>query len=136
MTPLQLANLFATIGNEGSLWRPYLVKRVINTIGETVMLQEPELVRRIDKIKSESFRLVKEGLMAVVMDKEGTGKNAAVPGVTVAGKTGANTHYLPHFRQPTILKSPSPWSVNMTKYLVADAPPHRSLVRLSLHFGS
>jgi len=89
VTPLQLASLFATIGNEGSLWRPYLVKRVINTIGETVMLQEPELVRRIDKIKSESFKQVKEGLIAVVMDKEGTGKNAAVPGVTVAGKTGS-----------------------------------------------
>ena len=89
VTPLQLANLFATIGNDGNLWRPFLVKRVINTIGETVLMQEPELVRRIDKIKAENFRLVKEGLMAVVMDKEGTGKHAAVPGVTVAGKTGS-----------------------------------------------
>ena len=89
VTPLQLANLFATIGNDGNLWRPFLVKRVINPIGETVLMQEPELVRRIDKIKSENFRLVKEGLMAVVMDKEGTGKHAAVPGVTVAGKTGS-----------------------------------------------
>ena len=33
VTPLQLANLYATIGNNGHLWRPFLVKRVINPLG-------------------------------------------------------------------------------------------------------
>lgn len=89
MTPVQMANLYATIGNEGQIWRPYLVKRVINHIGETVMVHEPELARRVEKIKPATFKAVKEGLMAVVMDEEGTGKNAAVPDVTVAGKTGS-----------------------------------------------
>ncbi len=89
MTPVQMANLYATIGNEGKIWRPFLVKRVINHFGETIQAKDPELIRTIEKIKTETFRVVKEGLAAVVMDKEGTGKNAAVEGYTVAGKTGS-----------------------------------------------
>jgi penicillin-binding protein 2 len=89
MTPVQMATLYATIGNEGKIWRPHLVKKVINHLGETLLVQDPELIRKIDSIKKETFRLVKEGLAAVVMDKEGTGKNAAVEGETVAGKTGS-----------------------------------------------
>jgi penicillin-binding protein 2 len=89
VTPLQLANLYAAIGNGGNVWRPYVVKRVINPVGETLLAQEPELIRKLDKIKPGTWKLVKEGLQAVVMDKDGTGKAAAVPGYTVAGKTGS-----------------------------------------------
>jgi penicillin-binding protein 2 len=89
LTPIQMANLYATIGNGGKIWRPYVVRRVINPMGETMMMQEPELVRSIDKIKPSTFAAVKEGLMAVVMEKEGTGKGAAVEGHTVAGKSGS-----------------------------------------------
>ena len=89
ITPMQLANLYATLGNDGKLWRPYLVKRVVSPVGETIMAQDAEMIRHVDKIRPETFRLVKEGLAAVVMDKEGTGKNAMVEGTTVAGKTGS-----------------------------------------------
>lgn len=89
MTPMQIANLYATIGNEGQIWRPYLVKRIINHVGETMLVQDPQLIKRVSKIRPESFKIVKEGLKAVVMDPEGTGKNAAVEGQTVAGKTGS-----------------------------------------------
>jgi penicillin-binding protein 2 len=84
-----MANLYATIGNGGQIWRPYLVKRIMNHVGETVMASEPELIRRVEKIKPETFKIIKEGLEAVVMDKEGTGRSAFVEGQTVAGKTGS-----------------------------------------------
>jgi penicillin-binding protein 2 len=83
-----MANLYATIGNEGTIWRPFLVKRVVNHVGENILVQEPELVRRTSLIRRETFKAVKEGLMAVVQDKEGTGKAANVPGQSIAGKTG------------------------------------------------
>ena len=89
MTPMQIANLYATLGNEGEIWRPYLVKRIINHFGETLMVKDPQLIKRVTKISRDSFRIVNEGLKAVVMDPEGTGKNAAVEGYTVAGKTGS-----------------------------------------------
>ena len=89
MTQMQIANLYATLGNEGEIWRPYLVKRIINHFGETLMVKDPQLIKRVTKISRDSFRIVNEGLKAVVMDPEGTGKNAAVEGYTVAGKTGS-----------------------------------------------
>jgi penicillin-binding protein 2 len=89
LTPIQMANLYATLGNGGAIWRPFLVKRVVNHVGETVLVNEPQLVRRTTTIRPESFKAVREGLMAVVMDKEGTGKIAAVEGATIAGKTGS-----------------------------------------------
>ncbi len=88
-TPIQLASLYATIANEGQIWRPFVVKKVVNSKGETILQQEPELIAKLDSIKPETYRLVKEGLKAVVMDPEGTGKNSAVDGVEIAGKTGS-----------------------------------------------
>ncbi len=89
MTPMQMANLYATIANGGKVWRPYVVNRVTNHVGETVFEHRPELIREVTEIKAENFALVRNALMAVVMDPQGTGKNAQVPGVTVAGKTGS-----------------------------------------------
>jgi penicillin-binding protein 2 len=89
MTPIQMANLYATLGNGGNIWKPFLVKRVINHVGESILVHDPELIRKVGRISPASLKLVKEALTAVVMDPEGTGKAAAVPDVTVAGKTGS-----------------------------------------------
>lgn len=89
MTPMQMANLYATLGNGGMIWKPFLVKRVLNHVGESILVHDPELVRRVERIKPETLNLVRDALTAVVMDKDGTGKAAAVPGQTVAGKTGS-----------------------------------------------
>jgi penicillin-binding protein 2 len=89
MTPMQMANLYSTLGNGGNIWKPFLVKRVINHVGESILVHDPELKRKVDRISPASLKLVREALTAVVMDPEGTGKAAAVPDVTVAGKTGS-----------------------------------------------
>lgn len=89
MTPMQMATLYAGIATRGKIWKPYLVRRVINHVGEVLEERHPELLREINQISPESFRLVIAGLESVVMDAEGTGKAARVPGVNVAGKTGS-----------------------------------------------
>jgi penicillin-binding protein 2 len=89
ITPIQMANLYATIANGGKVWRPYVVNRVTNHVGEIIYEHQPELIHEVTEIKPQTFDMIRQSLMAVVMDPQGTGKNAIVPGVTVAGKTGS-----------------------------------------------
>ena len=86
---MQMASLYASLGNGGKVWKPFIVKRVTNYIGETVLEQKPELLKTVKKIRPSYFRLVRDILQDVVMNQEGTGKRAAVKGQTVAGKTGS-----------------------------------------------
>ena len=87
MTPLQIANLFASIGNGGRLYKPYLLKRVVDESGKEVLSEKPQLIRKIE-MKPWTLAEVKAGLFNVVQSPTGTGKKARVEGFTVAGKTG------------------------------------------------
>ena len=87
VTPLQAANLIATVANGGYLWKPYVVKKVLRTDGRPLFEAKPQLIRKIP-ISQEIFQKIREGLKEVVHGKRGTAKKAQVPGIFVAGKTG------------------------------------------------
>jgi penicillin-binding protein 2 len=89
VTPMQIANLYSTIANGGTVLRPYLLRRIANQAGQTIGEQKPETVWSITDIRPEVFKIVQSALKEVVMNAEGTGKNARVEGVDVAGKTGS-----------------------------------------------
>ena len=89
MTPMQIVTLYAAIANGGKIWQPHLVRKVTNHVGATVMSVEPRLLSTVTSISQENFAIVREALEAVVMDPEGTGKQARVQGHDVAGKTGS-----------------------------------------------
>ena len=76
---------FRETGNDGELMRPFIIKRVISPDGKTVWESAPKVVRRAVLPQTARY-LGKEYFKAVV--DSGTAKSAAVPGVTVAGKTG------------------------------------------------
>ena len=88
-TPLQMASLYATIANQGHIWKPFLIKRIASPVGQVLEERQPELLRTTDAISPQNYALVRKGLEAVVMDDEGTGKKARVEGISVAGKTGS-----------------------------------------------
>jgi cell division protein FtsI (penicillin-binding protein 3) len=78
VTPIQMARAYAAIANGGVLVRPHLVELVDGRPVET---------RKRQRIVSRSVsRQMLSMLRGVVL--EGTGTEAAIPGYTVAGKTG------------------------------------------------
>jgi cell division protein FtsI (penicillin-binding protein 3) len=84
VTALQLAAAFAAIANGGTLMRPRLVRAILDQEGRELQRMEPVAVRQV--ISAPTARTVTHLLVQVV--ERGTGQRAAIPGYTVAGKTG------------------------------------------------
>ncbi len=78
VTPMQMVSAYAAIGNGGVIPTPYLVERVG---GRTV--HHPK-GRRV--VSTRTANVMMSMFRDVVL--EGTGTEAAIPGYTVAGKTG------------------------------------------------
>lgn len=88
-TPLEVAQYTAVLANGGKLYRPHLVKDIVDVEGNVVKSFEPELISEI-KVNPAYIKAVKNGLEAVVNEPGGTGRRAALPDITVAGKTGTS----------------------------------------------
>jgi cell division protein FtsI (penicillin-binding protein 3) len=78
VTPIQMARAYSAIANGGVLVRPHLVDRID---GRTVGTRHGRRV--VSKRVSEQMMSMLRGVVL-----EGTGTEAAIPGYTVAGKTG------------------------------------------------
>ena len=89
ITPLQLITAVSACVNGGCLMQPYVVRQVLNPDGSVAYEREPTLRRQV--ISAETSAKVRAILEQVVGDpKEGTGRNAAVAGYRIGGKTGTS----------------------------------------------
>ncbi|MFC5729301.1 MULTISPECIES: peptidoglycan D,D-transpeptidase FtsI family protein [Nocardioides] len=83
-TPLQMAMVVSAIANRGTLMRPHLVQEVQSAAFDVLETAEPEELR--SAISPQTAADLTELLVATVDD--GTAFPAAIPDVSVAGKTG------------------------------------------------
>ncbi|MGH9267313.1 MAG: penicillin-binding transpeptidase domain-containing protein, partial [Acidimicrobiales bacterium] len=83
-SPLQMALVAAAIGNGGVAMAPHVVAEIRNDEGELARSATPELWARA--MSSANAGALRDMMVAVVAN--GTGTRAALPGITVAGKTG------------------------------------------------
>ena len=85
-TSLQSINAFATLINGGNVMQPLLVSHVVDASGNVVYHNEPQIIRRA--ISEQTSDFIRREMQNVVTAERGTGRASAIPGHTVAGKTG------------------------------------------------
>jgi penicillin-binding protein A len=83
-TPIQMAEVAATVANDGRLMKPRLTDRIVRKDGRVKERIQPDLQSVV--MKPETADQMAQMMSRVV--EEGTGTAAALSGITVAGKTG------------------------------------------------
>ena len=90
VTPLQLAEVYAAIANNGKVYRPCLVSKITSPSGELVTKFNPQLLVDL-QLSPEIRSIVQQGLTEVIGDG-GTGSSAfqgfPIDKYPIAGKTG------------------------------------------------
>lgn len=99
-TPLQIANLGATIANRGFFYTPHVVKAVADTVIDAKYREKHQ-----PKIKKEYYDDVAQGMRMAVLG--GTCRAANLPGIEVCGKTG--TAQNPHGKDHSVFMGFAPY---------------------------
>ncbi len=86
ITPLQMITAISCIANDGTLMKPRIVKQITNTDTGAITEMQPVEVRQV---LSKSTTAQVKSMMEYVVTK-GTGRNAAVAGYSIGGKTGTS----------------------------------------------
>lgn len=85
-TPLQMASVYAGIGNSGTVMKPHVLKAVLDSEGLPMRTTQPEVLHETTA-SDASLAMITRSLVDVTETGTGQGSFAGF-GVTVAGKTG------------------------------------------------
>jgi len=83
LSPLKMAQIYSVFANHGHMIEPRLVSKIISKEGAVIYETRPKEI--VDFTKPEQAYLMTDMLKDVI--KRGTGKNAKVEGIELAGKT-------------------------------------------------
>lgn len=91
VTPLQSAVFLAAVANDGTVWRPYLVDRVVSPEKKNIFVGKSEVRRRVD-LDDRVWSALHRGLEGVVQN--GSGRGVHRSDLVIGGKTGTaqNSH--------------------------------------------
>jgi penicillin-binding protein 2 len=90
VTPLQVANMTAAVANGGKVFQPHVVRFVdrVQRDGAYKRFRVPSRVLHEVPLDPPALKAVRDGLWQVVNAQGGTGGNARIEGLDIAGKTG------------------------------------------------
>jgi penicillin-binding protein 2 len=107
VTPLQVADFVAAVGNGGTLYRPQILLSIKPPIGDAVLTFQPEVRGKLP-VSAENLAAIQKAMTGVVTDPNGTAR-ARFYGMEIykiAGKTGT--------AQTTEYDLPNAWFVAYT----------------------
>jgi penicillin-binding protein 2 len=117
VTPIQLANAYATLANGGTLYRPRLVKQLESSYGHVTKVFGPEK-QGVLPVSPQNIEIINRALWGVVNEKGGTGGILKRPEQDVCGKTGT----------AQVIGLPQDEKVRKTKRVSADFRDHALFV--------
>ena len=88
VTPIELINYIAAIGNGGKIYRPFIVKKIISEDGATVKEVNPQLIKDYSGDVASYIKEVERGMIDAVSKPYGTSYLLSDLPVSVATKTG------------------------------------------------
>lgn len=86
VTALQMTNAYACIANGGMMMKPFIIKKILAPDGTLLKEFKPVEIRNV--ISKNTAKQLTEMFVGVV--ERGTGKDAAVENIKIAGKTGTS----------------------------------------------
>ncbi|MDW8171024.1 MAG: penicillin-binding protein 2 [Anaerolineae bacterium] len=126
VTPLQLLTAVNAIANDGLMMQPRIVTQMID--GQNVIDSQPSAMRRA--VSQQTAQTVTQMMVQIINDPNGSPK-AALPGYTVAGKTGTAEIPSPMGYE----RGPTSSIASFVGFLPADDPQISVLVKLDRPVG-
>ncbi len=96
VTPLQVAQFISAVANGGTIYRPLVLRSIIPPFGPSRVVK-PEVVAKLP-FSEYAINTIIKGMSRAVNSGFGTGSEAKLDNIEVAGKTGTvqNPHGPPH----------------------------------------
>ncbi len=110
-TPLQMCSVTCSVANGGKVYKPRLVRKIVDHDGTVVVPDKPVLKYDLTEqgLTSDEVELVKRGMWQVVNEAGGTAGRARAENFEVSGKTGTAQTGIPS--EPT-----SAWFIAFAPY--------------------
>jgi penicillin-binding protein 2 len=87
VTPIQVAMAYSAIANGGTLYKPQIVNKIVDSEKNTIKSYDPEIIRD-NFIDLENLQIVREGMYDCVHQSYGSAISLNDIGVDIAAKTG------------------------------------------------